>query len=259
MVVISVGWGVTMSGASEDPWTGRRPAACPSGLGARSRDTPAPRPRRGGSVRGAWRRWRRLPGDLERAGQRNESAIHYHFGSRAGLIVAILEPREDVRGPIEAERERWLDDLASRAESPTLRDAVEAFVLPAMAYLASHDGRSLIRVAAQVMRTLPLELRVDPNVPSDRRVTDLMGSLLPEALPESIRRERLGVARTLVTRTAGQPLTRDRARTGAAPRSRGLRARDGGHDRGRPVRRLSRARPVLSPPAAPAGPSSRHP
>ena len=24
---------------------------------------------------------------LERAGQRNESAIHYHFGSRAGLIV----------------------------------------------------------------------------------------------------------------------------------------------------------------------------
>ncbi len=135
---------------------------------------------------------------LERAGQRNESAIHYHFGSRAGLIVAILEPREDVRGPIEAERERWLEELASRAESPTLREAVEAFVLPAMAYLASHDGRSLIRVAAQVMRTLPLELRVDPNVPSDRRVTELMGSLLPEALPEPIRRERLGVARTLV-------------------------------------------------------------
>lgn len=134
---------------------------------------------------------------LERAGQRNVSAIQYHFGSRAGLVVAVLQPREDVRDPIEGER---ADRLAAIAASgtPTLRDAVEALVVPSLGYLATHEGRSLIRVAAQVMRTLPLDARVDPTVPSDREVTALIASLLPASLSLAVRRERLGVARTMV-------------------------------------------------------------
>lgn len=131
-----------------------------------------------------------------RAGQRNASAIQYHFGSRAGLIIAVLQPRDDVRGPIEAARMVRLSELA-QGEPPTLHQAVEVFVLPSLAYLATHDGRSLIRVAAQVMRTLPLDSRVDPSVPGDREVTLLMASVIPPSLPEAVRRERLGVARTL--------------------------------------------------------------
>jgi AcrR family transcriptional regulator len=134
---------------------------------------------------------------LERAGQRNVSAIQYHFGSRAGLVVAVLQPREDVRGPIEADRAERLAALAA-AGSPTLRDAVETFILPSLASIASHEGRSLIRVAAQVMRTLPLDARVDPTVPTDRDVTALIASLLPPTVPLPVRRERLGVARTMV-------------------------------------------------------------
>lgn len=135
---------------------------------------------------------------LDRAGQRNESAIQYHFGSRAGLVIAVLQPREDVRGPIEADRSERLDRLAGRLRPPTLREAVETLVLPSMRYLGSHEGRSLIRVAAQVMRTLPLALRVDPSVPSDQRATALVASIIPAAVPGPVRRERLGVARTLI-------------------------------------------------------------
>jgi AcrR family transcriptional regulator len=135
---------------------------------------------------------------LARAGQRNASAIQYHFGSHAGLVVAVLQPRPDVRGPIEADGARRLDELEGRSAPATLREAVEALVQPSMGYLATHEGRSLIRVAAQVMRTLPIELRVDPSMPSDRRATVLIGSRLPPSLPEPVRRERLGVARTLI-------------------------------------------------------------
>jgi len=135
---------------------------------------------------------------LERAGQRNASAIQYHFGSRAGLVVSVLQPRPDVRGPMEAEGMRRLDELAARSDPTTLRDAVEVLVQPSMAYLSTHEGRSLIRVAVQVMRTLPIELRVDPSMPSDRRVTTLIDSCLSTELPDAVRRERLGVARTLV-------------------------------------------------------------
>jgi AcrR family transcriptional regulator len=134
---------------------------------------------------------------LERAGQRNVSAIQYHFGSRAGLVVAVLQPREDVRGPIERDRGERLAAIAASG-TPTLRDAVETFIMPSLACLATHEGRSLIRVAAQVMRTLPLDARIDPTVPTDREVTALIASLLPGSLSPAVRRERLGVARTLV-------------------------------------------------------------
>jgi AcrR family transcriptional regulator len=134
---------------------------------------------------------------VEAAGQHNASAIQYHFGSRAGLVVAVLQPRLDVRGPIEADREARLAVMARGREPPSLRWAVETMVVPSLAYLHSQEGRSLIRVAAQVMRTLPLEARVDPMVPTDRAVTALIASLLPGSLPETIRRERMGVARTL--------------------------------------------------------------
>ena len=105
---------------------------------------------------------------LAHAGQRNVSAIQYHFGSWEGLIVAVLQPREDIRGPIEHERSSMLAAMDARDGAATLRDAVEALVRPSAAALATHDGRCFIRVAAQVVRALPLEDRVVPAQRSDR-------------------------------------------------------------------------------------------
>jgi AcrR family transcriptional regulator len=134
---------------------------------------------------------------LEAAGQRNASAIQYHFGSREGLVVAVVQPRPDVRVPIDEQRARMLDDLLSGPEAPTLLGAVRAWALPAAITLETRPGRSFIRVAAQVIRTLPLEHRVSPANPSDRRARAAVARLLP-VLPPAVVDERIGVAGTLM-------------------------------------------------------------
>ncbi|GGO76036.1 TetR/AcrR family transcriptional regulator [Nocardioides deserti] len=56
------------------------------------------------------------------AGQRNRGAVHYHFGSREGMIAAVLEQHADDVGRreielIETARSRPDDDLASVLEA----------------------------------------------------------------------------------------------------------------------------------------------
>lgn len=58
------------------------------------------------------------------AAQRNKSAAHYHFGSRAGLVEAVIETR---MGPINEHRTRLLDALAPDAD---LAAVVEVLVRP---------------------------------------------------------------------------------------------------------------------------------
>jgi TetR/AcrR family transcriptional regulator, regulator of cefoperazone and chloramphenicol sensitivity len=134
---------------------------------------------------------------LERAEQHNASAIQYHFGSREGLIIAVLEPRPDVRGPMDGQREAMLDELLIRRGSATLVEAVECLVRPSLLTLRSHEGRSFIRVAAQVTRDLPVTDRVQPRMSSEPRAMALMAMRMPE-MPEPIRDERLAIAFTLL-------------------------------------------------------------
>jgi len=63
-----------------------------------------------------------------RAGQRNRGAVHYHFGSRAGMLVAVLEQHVDLL----AERERQLLAIAREQPDDDLASAVTAFVRPAV-------------------------------------------------------------------------------------------------------------------------------
>jgi TetR/AcrR family transcriptional regulator, regulator of cefoperazone and chloramphenicol sensitivity len=134
---------------------------------------------------------------LEAAGQRNASAIQYHFGSREGLIVAVLQPRPDVRNPIDEERARMLDELLAGGAPLTLAGAVATWALPAALALATRPGRSFMRVAAQVIRTLPFEHRVTPAMPSDRRARAVIARVLPP-LPSNVAAERIAVAGTLM-------------------------------------------------------------
>ena len=64
------------------------------------------------------------------AGQRNKSAAQYHFGSREGLLDAIVATR---MGPINEVRRQRLDELDARAaagEAVALRDVVAVVVEP---------------------------------------------------------------------------------------------------------------------------------
>jgi AcrR family transcriptional regulator len=83
----------------------------------------------------------------EAAGQRNTSAVQYHFGSREGLLREIVE-RQQV--PIDKERGEWLDVATD------LHGYVEALVEPLAAALRSRAGRDYLQIITQVVAELGL-------------------------------------------------------------------------------------------------------
>jgi AcrR family transcriptional regulator len=84
------------------------------------------------------------------AGQRNLSAVHYHFKDRDGLIAAI---RDKHRPAIDRHRQQLLDELERRPEI-TIPDLVHALVEPMAAPLATASGQDfLIIVADAATRT----------------------------------------------------------------------------------------------------------
>lgn len=74
------------------------------------------------------------------AGQRNDSAVGYHFGSRQGMLVAIVAKHMEVM-----ERHRTVPDAQA-----DLRTVVEAIVAPTAALLATEDGRDFLRIMEQL-------------------------------------------------------------------------------------------------------------
>lgn len=80
---------------------------------------------------------------VEAAQQRNTSAVSYHFGSREGLLAAILARRG---APIDAER----GVLRSRLDPATPRDLIRCLVVPYAAALDEAGGRSYLRIVAQL-------------------------------------------------------------------------------------------------------------
>jgi AcrR family transcriptional regulator len=65
--------------------------------------------------------------DIARASeQKNRNAPQYHFGDKAGVINAVLDKHSDL---ISVRRKAMMDALEDN-ESPSLRELVEAYVLP---------------------------------------------------------------------------------------------------------------------------------
>ncbi len=79
------------------------------------------------------------------AGQRNSSAIHYHFGSRRGLVEAIYANH---REPINDERNAILDRL-ERRDAVTLEALVGAMVLPVARHLDDPSRRDYVIIVAE--------------------------------------------------------------------------------------------------------------
>lgn len=93
------------------------------------------------------------------AGQRNASALHYHFGSRSGLLHAVLlKHLED----IDQVRSVAVATLAQQGETADLRALMRALVLPAGIKLASEDGQCYLLILRQCLsdhgyQPLPVE------------------------------------------------------------------------------------------------------
>lgn len=122
---------------------------------------------------------------LEAADQRNVSALTYHFGSREGVLEAILARHG---GPTDEARGRRYAAAGPRAST---RDLVAALVVPYAAHLTTAHGRDYLRIVAQLAPTFGAWREPGPG--TGEHLIAILGRLeeQPGHLPPEIRRERV--------------------------------------------------------------------
>jgi AcrR family transcriptional regulator len=122
---------------------------------------------------------------VEAAGQRNVSALNYHFGSREGVLDAILDHHGEAT---DLARGRLLDEVGRDAPS---RDLVAALVIPYAAHLAVPAGRDYLRIVAQLSARFATWREPNPGTgPWLREILGILESR-PGDLPPAVRRERV--------------------------------------------------------------------
>jgi AcrR family transcriptional regulator len=134
--------------------------------------------------------------DITTEARANIAAISYHFGSKDGLLEAIVVERAAQLG----KRRNELLDAIEASPEPQLRDLVAALVVP-IAELAADDdggGRHWIRVKADLRgkpeMTSLLESAFEPYT---RRYLDVLERVTPHLEPE-VRVARFAVAKEAV-------------------------------------------------------------
>lgn len=133
----------------------------------------------------------------------NTAAIHYHFGSKAALVRAILDWRAAEVGE---RRARWLDRVEA-ADDPSLTDVVEAFVVPTAEMAADVEGGGANHIgflAAVLARPEHLPLVLDAFGPHTERFVAALVRVTPHLSPGT-RELRFALAKDMVNRVIGQP------------------------------------------------------
>jgi AcrR family transcriptional regulator len=149
-----------------------------------------------------------------RAGQRNRGAVHYHFGSREGLLVAVLEQHTAFL----AAREGELLAQAREAPPDDLSSVLEAIVRPAVELAETGpSGRDYLVIVGELVEQYD---RLDPAVREALHHTGgyAVYGLLAERLPvtdDALLNERLALITGFILRSvadrARQTTTRGRA------------------------------------------------
>ncbi|ALO91770.1 TetR family transcriptional regulator [Streptomyces hygroscopicus subsp. limoneus] len=147
----------------------------------------------------------------EAAGQGNNAAVGYHFGTKADLVRAVARRHA---GHIEALRERA---LAAAGDSTDVRDWVDCLVRPVTEHLASLGSPTwYARFCAQVMTDPALhEIMVEESLasPALREAVEGLNRTLGE-LPPEVRAERGQMVRLLILHTCAE---RERALAEGTP------------------------------------------
>lgn len=140
------------------------------------------------------------------AGQRNDSAVGYHFGSREGLLAAIVAKH---MATMEARREVPAPDA-------DLREVVRTIVVPTAELLRTEDGRDFLRITEQLaswsgVGTNALNQVLDATVIGQQ--LDRLVRVMPAGLDSVLSRERTALMVTFLTAALAE---RARAREAGA-------------------------------------------
>jgi AcrR family transcriptional regulator len=141
------------------------------------------------------------------AGQRNRGALHYHFGSRTGVLCAVLEQHVEFL----ASREGELLKVALATPEEDLRAVVEAIVRPAAELAESGwQGRAFLVILAELVDEDPASLGEELNAVLARTGGHAVYALLAQRMGEfspEVRIERFALATGFILRAVA-----DRAR-----------------------------------------------
>ncbi|TLS48047.1 TetR/AcrR family transcriptional regulator [Streptomyces montanus] len=150
----------------------------------------------------------------EAAGQGNNAAVGYHFGTKADLVLAIARRHAE---QVEQARVRMLAEIGDSTE---LRDWVACLVRPLTEHLADLGSPSwYARFSAQVMTDPALrQIMVEESLtsPTLRRILERLHRCLSE-LPVEVHAERSDMARQLILHLCAE---RERALAESTPTAR---------------------------------------
>lgn len=152
-----------------------------------------------------------------KAGQRNRGAVHYHFGSRLGMLVAVLEQHVELL----SRREGELLAAARSRPDTDLESAVRALVVPAveLAELGG-QGRAYLAILAELVEEDSGGL--DPEVlQALERLGGYESYALVEkrcpSMPAELRAERMALVAAFILRAvADRGRSQDRPTPGRA-------------------------------------------
>lgn len=142
-----------------------------------------------------------------KAGQRNRGALHYHFGSRSGVLCAVLERHVEFL----ARREGELLQIAVTRPDDDVESVVEAIVRPATELAESGwRGRCFLQILAELVEEDQTSLGSDVSEVLTRTggyaVYGLLEKRMAQVHPD-IRVERISLATGFILRAVA-----DRAR-----------------------------------------------
>jgi AcrR family transcriptional regulator len=137
----------------------------------------------------------------EAAGQSNNFAVGYHFGTKDDLVVAI------VRRHAESVERRRAEMFSEISGSPDLRDWMSCLVRPTTEHLASLGSPSwYARFLAQVMTHPSLRKLVSNEVLSSRAMQQIIEGVLRlvPRLPEDVWQDRSDMCRLLIVQMCAE-------------------------------------------------------
>lgn len=134
------------------------------------------------------------------AGQRNESALHYHFGSKQRLVQAILDHRV---AAVDAVRAARVEALTAARATGDLKSVIRATFEPLTGLLDTEEGVRFVRFAAQVLNdpdfdlpTVALKSGFQGIARANSLIVAALGDLAPEV---AIQRQRLMIEMVLTS------------------------------------------------------------